>query len=79
MSFLGWIIIGGVAGWLGSKFYKGSGSGIIMNIILGIVGGIVGGFVFGLLGFKASGVLASLITAAVGAVIVLWLYNKLKK
>lgn len=74
MSFLYFLIIGALAGWLGSQLFKGRGSGLIMNIILGIVGAIVGGWVFGLFGLTSDGsFIGSLITAAVGAVIVLWI------
>jgi uncharacterized membrane protein YeaQ/YmgE (transglycosylase-associated protein family) len=36
------LIIGAVAGWLGSTLYKGSGLGLIGNIIVGIAGSFVG-------------------------------------
>lgn len=73
MGILGWIIIGGIAGWIASLMWKGSGSGLIINIILGIAGAIVGGFVFGLLGMQSKGTWGSLVTAVVGAFILLWL------
>ena len=37
MGILGWIIIGGLAGWIASAF-TGSRDGLVMNIIIGIVG-----------------------------------------
>ncbi len=73
MSLLGWIIIGGIAGWLASLMWKGSGSGLIINILLGIAGAIVGGFVFGLLGMESTGTWGSFITAVVGAFLLLWI------
>lgn len=73
MGILGWIIIGGIAGWIASLMWKGSGSGLLINIVLGIAGGIVGGFVFGLLGMESTGTWGSLVTAVVGAFILLWL------
>ena len=43
-GFLGWIIFGGIAGWIASKIMKTDASmGIVMNIIVGIVGGLLGG------------------------------------
>lgn len=73
MGLLWWIIIGGIAGWIASLMWKGTGSGLLINIILGIAGAIVGGFVFGLLGMESSGTWGSLITAIVGAFLLLWI------
>lgn len=71
MYWLWYILIGIAAGWLGSLIVKGSGSGLIMNLIIGIVGGLLGGWVFALLGLGAGNMLGSLITATVGAVLLL--------
>ena len=77
MSIIAWIILGLIAGFIGSKIVNKSGEGLILDIILGIVGAIVGGFVFSL--FGASGVtglnIYSLIVAVVGAVVVLFIYH----
>jgi uncharacterized membrane protein YeaQ/YmgE (transglycosylase-associated protein family) len=79
MSFLGWILLGLVAGFLGSKIVNSSGQGMLLDIALGIVGAIVGGLVFSL--FGATGVtgfnIYSLIVAVIGSVVVLWLYHAL--
>src|SRR5689334_301737 len=73
MSFLAWIILGLVAGFVGSKIVNKTGEGIFLDIILGIVGAIVGGWLFSM--FGASGVtglnLYSLAVAVVGAIVVL--------
>ena len=72
------ILIGGIAGWLASLIYKGKGSGLILNIILGIVGAYIGDRLFKFFGFYASNdFIPSIITATVGAIIVLWIVNKL--
>lgn len=77
MSFLAWLILGLVAGFIGSKLVNKSGEGLLLDIILGIVGAIVGGFLFSL--FGASGVsglnLYSLIVAVVGSIVVLVAYH----
>ena len=45
MSFLGWIIIGGLAGWIASKFMgTDKDQGVIANIIVGVIGAFIGGF-----------------------------------
>jgi uncharacterized membrane protein YeaQ/YmgE (transglycosylase-associated protein family) len=79
MSFLAWIILGLVAGFIGSKIVNKRGEGILLDIILGIVGAIVGGFLFSL--FGAHGVtglnLYSLLVAVIGAIVVLWIYHGL--
>ena len=49
------LIIGGIAGFIGSLLFKGTGSGIIINIVLGILGGWFGGWIFGQLGFTGPG------------------------
>lgn len=80
MEVVYYLLIGGVAGWLAGQFLKGGGFGVLGNIVLGIVGGVVGGFVFGLLGLGSDGsMIGSLVTAFVGAVVLLVLVGVLKK
>ena len=77
MGVIGWIVLGGLAGWLASKFVAGEGKGLLGNIVVGIVGALVGGWVFNLLG--GSGVsgfnIWSFFVAVVGAVIVLFVWG----
>lgn len=73
------LIIGAVAGWLGSTIMKGGGFGLLGNIVVGIVGAVIGGYVFGALGLSADGLIGSIITATVGAVILLFLVKLVKK
>jgi uncharacterized membrane protein YeaQ/YmgE (transglycosylase-associated protein family) len=77
MSIIGWIILGLIAGYIGSKIVNKEGQGFWLNIALGIVGALVGGFLFEL--FGGSGVtgvnIYSMIVAIIGSVVVLWLYN----
>lgn len=79
MSWLAWIVLGLIAGFIGSKIVNKSGEGFFLDIILGIIGAVVGGFVFSL--FGASGVtglnIYSMLVAVVGAIIVLWIYHAL--
>ena len=77
MGFIGWIIVGGLAGWAAEKFMKAN-HGIMTNIFVGILGGVVGGWVFGLLGIAFDGWIGSLITAAVGACIIIWIYRAIR-
>ncbi len=79
MSFLAWIILGLIAGFIGSRIVNSTGQGLIVDIALGIVGAVVGGFLFHQFGEPGvSGLnLYSLLVATVGAVVVLWLYHAL--
>lgn len=81
MGFIGWIIIGGVAGWLASMIMKtNSRQGMLMDIFVGIVGGFIGGFVFGLLGISiGDGLIASLGTSVVGAVLFIGILKVVRK
>ena len=79
MGFLWYIIIGIAAGFLTGKIMRGGGFGVIINLILGIAGGVLGGWVFGLLGIAASGIIGSLITATVGAILMLWIASLVNK
>ncbi|MBL0372761.1 GlsB/YeaQ/YmgE family stress response membrane protein [Rhizobium sp. KVB221] len=78
MSVIAWIILGLIAGFIGSKIVNKTGQGMLMDIILGIVGAIVGGVVFSF--FGASGVtglnIYSLVVSVIGAIIVLWIYHR---
>ena len=77
MGILSWIILGLIAGFIGSKIVDRQGQGFWLDIALGIVGALVGGFLFDL--FGASGVtgfnLYSLLVAIAGSVVVLVIYN----
>lgn len=80
MSFVTWIVVGLIAGWLAGQVMKGGGYGVFMDIILGILGGFVGGWIFGMLGiWKGGGMLGSIIVAFVGAVILVLISRMLKK
>ncbi|MBV8106009.1 MAG: GlsB/YeaQ/YmgE family stress response membrane protein [Hyphomicrobiales bacterium] len=78
MGVISWIILGLIAGWIGSKIVNKTGSGMVMDIALGVVGAIVGGLIFsGVFGMEGvSGLnIWSLIVAVVGSVVVLWIYH----
>ena len=79
MQILIWLLIGAVAGWLAGTIMKGGGFGVPGNIVLGIVGAVVGGFLFGLLGLQSESWVGSIVTATVGAVVVLGLIRVIKK
>ena len=77
MSILAWIVLGLVAGFIGSKIVNRTGEGLLLDIVLGVVGAIVGGWLFTF--FGASGVtglnIYSFVVAIIGSVVVLVLYH----
>jgi uncharacterized membrane protein YeaQ/YmgE (transglycosylase-associated protein family) len=77
MSILGWIVLGLIAGWIGSNIVDNGGKGPLLDIVLGIVGAVVGGAIFSALGaVPVTGFnLYSLFVAVVGAVVVLVIYH----
>ena len=80
MQFIYYLIIGALAGWGAGQIMKGGGFGLLMNIVLGIIVGVVGGWVFSLLGISADGgTIGSLVTALVGAVLILYVARLIKK
>ena len=81
MSIFSWLILGLIAGYIGSKIVNKRGEGLIRDIILGIVGAVVGGWLFRTVG--ASGVtglnIYSLVVAVIGAIVVLLIYHALRR
>lgn len=80
VGVIGYIIIGGLAGWAAGKLVKGSGSGILMNIVIGIVGALIGGFLLSFAFDTASGGwIFTFLTALLGSVILLWIVGMVRK
>lgn len=78
MSIIGWIVLGGLAGWLASKIMgTDPQQGIFMNIVVGIVGALIGGFI--MRSFGAQDVTGfniwSFLVALLGAVVLLAIYR----
>ena len=81
MSILAWIILGGLAGWIGSMLMGTDASqGVVLNVVVGIVGAVVGGFLFNSLG--SAGVTGfnfySLIVAIIGSVVLIWILKLIR-
>jgi uncharacterized membrane protein YeaQ/YmgE (transglycosylase-associated protein family) len=79
MSLLSWLVVGLVAGWIGSMVVNRRGEGLIMDIVLGVIGAFVGGYLFHLFGHSGvSGInIYSIFVAAIGAIVVLFIYHAL--
>ena len=81
MSIVAWLVLGLIAGFIGSKLVNKTGEGFFLDIALGIVGAIVGGWLFSLFGMHGvTGVnIYSLIVAVVGAVVFLVVYHAIRR
>jgi len=81
MSIFAWIILGLLAGFIGSKLVNKRGEGLFLDIFLGVIGAVVGGWLFNK--FGAVGVTGlnvySLLVAVIGAVVVLLIYHALRR
>src|SRR3954471_9882992 len=80
VGWIGYIIIGALAGWIAGKIVKGGGSGILMNIVIGIIGALIGGFLLSFfLDTAAGGWWFTLFTAILGSVILLWIVGMVQR
>ena len=82
MGFLAWIVLGLIAGALAKFILPGKDpGGLIVTILIGIAGAVVGGYIGTLLGFGAvTGLdIGSIVTAILGALLLLFLYRAIKK
>jgi uncharacterized membrane protein YeaQ/YmgE (transglycosylase-associated protein family) len=79
-SFIIWIVVGAIAGWLAGMVVKGGGFGLIGDIVVGIVGAIIAGWLLPQLGIAlGSGIVAAIIDAFIGAVILLFVIRLVKR
>lgn len=72
------LILGAIAGWLGGLVFQGGGLGLIGNIVVGIAGGFIGYWLLPKLGVHINtgkAWLNYILTAAIGAVVLLALIN----
>lgn len=67
------LLVGLVAGFLGGQIMRSESQGIVGNMIVGVIGAALGGVLFNMMGIAAAGLLGSIISATVGAVVLLGL------
>ena len=79
MHLLWFLIIGIAAGWLAGQLMKGGGYGLIGDLVIGVIGAFLGGWLLGALGIVAGGLIGSLVTATIGAVLLLFLVRLIKR
>lgn len=74
---IGAIIAGIVIGYLANRIYGGKGKGCLLNLVLGVVGSAFGGWLFSVLNISWGGLVGEIGMGVVGAVVLLWIWNKL--
>jgi len=77
MNLILFLLIGLAAGWLAGEIMK-SKRGLLANLVIGVVGAFIGGFLGKVVGLAATGLIGGLILATLGAVILLWILNRVK-
>jgi len=78
-GFIGWIVVGLIAGVLAKWVMPGKDpGGIIVTILIGVAGGLIGGFLASKLGI-GGGNIVNILIATVGAVLLLWIYRMVKR
>ena len=79
-SLIIFLLVGGVAGWLAGLIVKGGGFGIIGNIVVGVVGAFIAGFLFPMFSISlGTGIIAAILYATIGAVVLLLIVRVLKR
>jgi len=79
IDLLYFLLIGLAAGWLAGKIMKGHSFGLLGNLVVGVIGAFLGGFLFQLLGLLTIGLIGNLISATVGAIVLLFILQKFGK
>jgi uncharacterized membrane protein YeaQ/YmgE (transglycosylase-associated protein family) len=72
---IGWLIIGAIAGAVAGRVMSGHGYGLLGDIVVGIVGAFLGGWLLSLIGLSVSSFWGTLITAFIGACILIALVH----
>lgn len=78
MNIIIFLIIGAIAGWLAGQLMKGSGFGLVGNILMGVIGSVVGGFLFDVLDIGGGDLIWQIISATVGAVLVIFVARRIR-
>jgi uncharacterized membrane protein YeaQ/YmgE (transglycosylase-associated protein family) len=81
MNFIAWLVVGGLAGWIGGRIMKTGNQSLLTNIIVGVIGAVIGGFVMNFFGSQGATRIDiySILVAVIGSVILLWLLKALRK
>jgi uncharacterized membrane protein YeaQ/YmgE (transglycosylase-associated protein family) len=78
VSLLWFLLLGLIAGSIANAVMDRTGKGLGSSLLLGVVGAFIGGPLLGLLGLRAGGFIGSLVTATIGAVLLIWIVRKIR-
>ena len=74
------LLVGLVAGWLAGKIVQGTGFGVIGDMVIGVIGAFFGTWLLGMLGiFIGGGVIAAIINATIGAIVLLLIVRLVRR
>jgi uncharacterized membrane protein YeaQ/YmgE (transglycosylase-associated protein family) len=79
MHLLWFLLIGIAAGWLAGQLMKGGGYGLFGDLVIGVIGAFIGGWLLAAVGIFAGGLIGSLITATIGAIVLLFVVRLIKR
>ena len=80
-GLFGWILIGGLIGWLSGLFARGRSYGFIGDVVVGVVGSVIGGWLLNQIldVEQLPGLIGSMVTAVMGAVLLIMLLRMLSE
>lgn len=73
------LLVGLIAGWLAGQLIRGRGFGMLLNIVIGVIGAYLGGIIFRAVGVGGSGMLWMIVSATVGAMVLVFFLNALRR
>ena len=81
MNVLTWLIVGGAVGWLANRILRTDGlQGLVLNVVVGIVGAFIAAWLLPRIGIViGGGIVASIINATIGAVVLLVILGLIKR
>lgn len=84
LDFIGFVVVGGGAGWVAGKIITGDGYGPVLDVMLGVAGGIVGGWIIGVilgtLGHTSpGGLLAEFFASLIGAFVLVAIVHLIRR
>ena len=70
-SFIIFLLVGALAGWVAASLTHGGGLGLLLNMAVGVIGAYLGSWLLGLFGVAFGGLIGTFVTAIIGAVVLL--------
>ena len=77
MGLIVFLVVGPIAGFLASHI-MGRQQDLLVNLLIGVIGAVVGGLLAGLVGIAAYGLIGQIIIATLGAVLCLWVWQRMR-